>query len=111
MEIAKQMKAAISVKELAAVVIASHNADLAESMKPTAGAVQMNKELEEALSTMLRKAYVIDNPQVEGGFIRDDKATLWIKGTQEGVKVTKRLNMHLENGRWKMGKGEIRIVQ
>ncbi len=111
MEIAKLMKAAKGVKELTAVIIASRNADLAESMKPTAGAIQMGKELEESLATLLRKAFLIDNPKVEGGFISGDKATIWMKGTQEGAKVTQRLNMHLETGRWKMGKGEIRFVQ
>jgi hypothetical protein len=111
LEIAKLMKAAKGVKELAAVIIASRNADLAESMKPTAGAIQMNKELEESLATMLKKTFIIDNPTVEGGFISGNKATLQIKGTQEGVNVTARLNMHLENDRWKTGKGEIRFVQ
>ena len=46
-----------------------------------------------------------------GGFIAGDKATLSVVGTQEREPVEARVNMHLENGQWKIGAAKIQQVQ
>ena len=51
----------------------------------------------------------LDNPQLTGGLITDNKATLRFSGTSKGDKAEEAVNMHLEDGQWKIGRREIRV--
>jgi len=46
---------------------------------------------------------IVQDARVEGGFMSGEKATLSITGTDGGQKSISRINMHLENGQWKVG--------
>jgi hypothetical protein len=46
--------------------------------------------------------------QFAGGFVNNNKATLRFTGTGREGKATEVVNMHLENGQWKIGRREIR---
>lgn len=51
----------------------------------------------------------LENPQLTGGLIKDNKATLRFSGTSKGEKAEEVVNMHLEDGQWKIGRREIRV--
>jgi hypothetical protein len=50
----------------------------------------------------------LDDLQLAGGFIKDNSATLRFTGNGREGKATEVVNMHLENGQWKIGRREIR---
>jgi hypothetical protein len=52
---------------------------------------------------ILRNFRPPDNPRIVGGLIKDSRATLRIAGTVGVNKYSEVLNMHLENGQWKIG--------
>jgi hypothetical protein len=120
MAIAKALAVAKNARELAGALQSSLIARLAAELRPNAPATEVTKEME-AVAFQLLKFEIIENPQVTGGFIGDGKATLAVVGFQESPfqddsptqaknkpakkqKVSARINMHLENGQWKMGK-------
>lgn len=51
----------------------------------------------------------IENSKLIGGLIKDNKATLRFSGISRGEKAEEALNMHLEDGQWKIGRREIRV--
>lgn len=51
----------------------------------------------------------LENPKLTGGLIKDNKATLRFSGTAKGQKAEEVVNMHLEDGRWKIGRRDIRV--
>jgi hypothetical protein len=51
----------------------------------------------------------LENPKLTGGLIKDNKATLRFSGTAKGEKAEEVVNMHLEDGQWKIGRREIRV--
>jgi hypothetical protein len=51
----------------------------------------------------------LENPQLTGGLIKDNKATLRLTGTAKGQKAEEAVNLHLEDGQWKIGRREIRV--
>ncbi|HYJ48131.1 MAG TPA: hypothetical protein VEV81_16080, partial [Pyrinomonadaceae bacterium] len=62
----------------------------------------------EALIELLRGPAAMVELKVTNGFVAGDKATLWIAGTQEGQALEGRINMHLEQGQWKIGRAALR---
>lgn len=51
----------------------------------------------------------LENPTLTGGLIKDNKATLHFAGMSKGEKAEEAVNMHLEDGQWKIGRREIRV--
>src|SRR5688572_20176234 len=51
----------------------------------------------------------LENPKLTGGLIKDDKATLRFSGAAKGENAEEVVNMHLEDGQWKIGRREIRV--
>ncbi len=51
----------------------------------------------------------LENPKLTGGLIKDNKATLRFSGTSKGEQAEEAVNMHLEDGQWKIGRREIRV--
>ena len=51
----------------------------------------------------------LENPKLTGGLIKDNKATLRFSGTAKGQQAEEVVNMHLEDGQWKIGRREIRV--
>ena len=48
--------------------------------------------------------------KVVGGFANDNQATLWLEGKQDGDRIEGRINLHRENGAWKLGMESSRNV-
>jgi hypothetical protein len=109
LQINRAMHAAKSARELARIKKESTLARLGASIDPDSPQ-KIDKETENAIFELL-KSDVVDSPRVEGGFINNVKATLSIAGSLQGKKVSERQNMHLENGKWKMGAGKIEYKQ
>jgi hypothetical protein len=51
----------------------------------------------------------LENPKLTGGLIKDNKATLRFSGASKGQRAEEVVNMHLEDGQWKIGRREIRV--
>ncbi len=51
----------------------------------------------------------LENPKLTGALTTDNKATLRFSGTAKGEKAEEVVNMHLEDGQWKIGRREIRV--
>ena len=51
----------------------------------------------------------LENAKLTGGLIKDNKATLRFSGTSKGQQAEEVVNMHLEDGQWKIGRREIRV--
>ncbi|HEV2836392.1 MAG TPA: hypothetical protein VGW58_13785 [Pyrinomonadaceae bacterium] len=67
-----------------------------------------------SLSEEQRRAVIdvfapLENRRLTGGMIKDNKATLRFTGTSQGSKAEEAVNMHLEDGQWKIGRREIRV--
>lgn len=82
------------------------------SVVPAADAEKIKRDLE-TLSAAQRQMFLevfapLDDLQLAGGFIKDNKATLRFTGTGREGKATEVVNMHLENNQWKIGRREIR---
>jgi hypothetical protein len=82
------------------------------SVVPAANAEKIKRDLE-SLSPQQRQLFLevfapLDNLQLAGGFIKDNKATLRFTGTGREGQATEVINMHLEDGQWKIGRREIR---
>ncbi len=90
-------------QELKQLLESSQSAIALAEMKKSLATVPAEKEPE--TFRILKIILTMTDPRVEGGFVNRDKATLWVTGTEDGSKVTTRVNMHLEKGRWKVGRG------
>jgi len=99
----KSVSLARNLKELTQLLETSQSASAIAEMKLSLADVR--PEQEEQLFGLLKKMISIANPSVEGGFATGDKATLWVTGSDNGHQITARVNMHLENGQWKVGRG------
>ena len=80
----------------------------------TREAAEKIKKDVESLSPEQRQLLVqvfapLENPRLTGGMIKDNKATLRFAGTSGGSKAEEAVNMHLEDGQWKIGRREIRV--
>ena len=64
---------------------------------------------EKASFELFKSVLSVKDARIEGGFVSNDKATLSITGTDDGKKTITRMNMHLENGQWKVGAGSTRV--
>lgn len=47
--------------------------------------------------------------KIVGGFANETQATLWLEGKQGDERITGRVNVHREDGAWKLGSEEFRI--
>ncbi len=77
-----------------------------------ADAVKLKRDLD-LLAPAQRQVFMdvfapLDDLQLAGGFIKDNRATLRFTGTGREGKATEVVNLHLENGQWKIGRREIR---
>ncbi|HEX6284253.1 MAG TPA: hypothetical protein VFZ71_05235, partial [Pyrinomonadaceae bacterium] len=77
-------------------------------------AVERIKQDAQSLSAEQRRLLVevfapLENSRLTGGLIKDNKATLRFAGTSKGEKAEEAVNMHLEDGQWKIGRREIRV--
>ena len=82
------------------------------SVLPAAEAEKLNRDVDK-LSPASRGALVeifapLDDLRFVGGFTQGNKATLRFSGTGREGKASEAVNMHLENGQWKIGRREIR---
>ena len=99
----KRMKSAKGFDEKMAVWV---------SVVPAGDAEKIKRDLE-SLSPQQRQVFLevfapLDDLQLASGFIKDNRATLRLTGTGREGKATEVVNMHLENGQWKIGRREIR---
>jgi hypothetical protein len=126
-EIARKLAAAKNARELLSALQASFTAKIAARMNSNEPEKAVTKELENAVFELL-KLEIIESPQVTGGFLGDTKATLAVTGFQESPfqddspkqaknkpakkqKVVARINMHFENGQWKIGRSAIQTAK
>ena len=82
------------------------------SVVPAGDAEKIKRDLE-SLSPQQRQVFLevfapLDDLQLASGFIKDNRATLRLTGTGREGKATEVVNMHQENGQWKIGRREIR---
>ena len=82
------------------------------SVAPAAEIPKIKRDLE-ALPPAQRQMFIdvfapLEDLQLASGFIKENKATLRFTGTGREGKATEVVNMHLENGEWKIGRREIR---
>ena len=96
-----------SLKELTQLLEASQAGRVFAETKKSLATVPADKE--QQAFQVFKSVLMITDARVDGGFWTSDKATLWIGGTDEGKKVSGRVNMHLENNRWKMGAGSTHV--
>ncbi|MCM3873440.1 MAG: hypothetical protein ND895_22385 [Pyrinomonadaceae bacterium] len=96
-----------NLKELTQLLEASQAARVFAETKKSMTTVPADKE--QATFEILKSLLTIKDARVDGGFWTNDKATLWISGTDEGKKASARVNMHLENNLWKVGAGSTRV--
>jgi len=73
-------------------------AEIAAKMKSEFAAVPAEQQ-----DFIFRNFRPPDNPRIVSGLIKDNKATLRIAGTNGVNKYSEVVNMHLENGQWKVG--------
>jgi hypothetical protein len=104
---AKAVEATRNLKELAQVLENSLSArPLAEAKKSLA---TVSPAEEQATVGMFKMVLIVKDAKIEGGFVSGDKATLSITGTDGGQKANARVNLHLENGQWKIGAASTRV--
>ena len=82
------------------------------SVVPAGDAEKIKRDLE-SLSPAQRQVFMevfapLDDLKLASAFIKDNRATLRFTGTGREGKATEVVNMHLENGQWKIGRREIR---
>ncbi|MEO8436700.1 MAG: hypothetical protein ABI596_17510 [Pyrinomonadaceae bacterium] len=103
----KAVEASRNLKELTQVLENSLSArPLAESRKSLATVPAAE---EQATLGMLKMVLIVKDARIAGGFGGGDKATLSITGTDGGQKANARVNLHLENGQWKVGAASTRV--
>jgi hypothetical protein len=73
-------------------------AEIAAKMKSEFAAVPAEQQ-----DFIFRNFRPPDNPRIVSGLIKDNKATLRIAGTNGVNKYSEVVNMHVENGQWKVG--------
>ena len=82
------------------------------SVVSTADAEKIKKDIDslgpEQRQLLLEVFAPLEDLRLVSGFIKDNKATLRFSGTGREGKAGEVVNMHLENGQWKIGRREIR---
>ena len=82
------------------------------SLVPGAKAEKIKRDLDkltpEARGLLTEVFAPLDDARLVGGFIQGNQATLRLSGTGRDGKATEAVNLHLENGQWKLGRREIR---
>ena len=99
----ERMKSAKSFDEKMAVWL---------SVVPASDVEKIRRDLE-SLPPQQRQVFMdvfapLDDLKLTSGFIKDNRATLRFTGTGREGKATEVVNMHHENGQWKIGRREIR---
>ncbi|MEK6282805.1 MAG: hypothetical protein AABN95_20810 [Acidobacteriota bacterium] len=97
----KGVEAAGNLKELAQVLETSLSAKPSEEAKKSLASVPVDEE--DKTFNLFKTVLLINDPRIEGGLVSGDKATLSFTGMDGGQKANGRVNMHLENGQWKVG--------
>ena len=92
------LKSARSIEELIPLRSTAHAGKL-ESVPP---------EHRERMLAFLKEQAQIPL-QIVGGFGHETQATLWLEGRQDGSRMAGRVNVHRENGAWKLGAEAYRI--
>ena len=82
------------------------------SLVPAADAEKIKRDVDKLnpdARRLLTEVFApLDDLRLVGGFVQGNKATLRFTGTGRDGKATEVVNMHLENGQWKIGRREIR---
>lgn len=91
LEFGKKLKKAKSIEELLPYRIAALNRQFDEIPAEQRGGLL---EFLKGQQTSFK---------IVGGYANEAQATLWLEGKQDDVKVEGRVNVHLENGVWKLG--------
>ncbi|HEU0254181.1 MAG TPA: hypothetical protein VFR12_14195, partial [Pyrinomonadaceae bacterium] len=82
------------------------------SVVSTADAEKIKKDIDslgpEQRQLLLEVFAPLEDLRLVSGFVKDNKATLRFSGTGREGKAGEVVNMHLENGQWKIGRREIR---
>lgn len=103
----KAVEGTTNLKELAQVLESSLSAlPLAEAKKSLA---TIPASEEKATFELFKLVLITKDARIEGGFVSGDKATLSVTGMDGGEKAKARINMHLENGQWKVGASSTRV--
>lgn len=99
----EQMRAAKNLDEKMSVWLSAVPAAEVEKMKS-----DMESLPAEERETMIEVFAPLGDARLVSGFVKDNKATLRFEGTGRDGKAAEVVNMHLENGQWKIGRREIR---
>ena len=99
----ERMKIAKDVDQKLAVWLSVVPAAEADKIK-----LDLDKLTPQARGLLVDVFAPLDDLRLVGGFIQGNKATLRFTGTGRDGKATEAVNMHLENGQWKLGRREIR---
>lgn len=103
----KAVEATRNLKDLTQVLETSLSAKpLAEAKKSLATVPAAE---EQATVGMLKMVLIVEDARIAGGFVSGEKATLSITGMDGGQKANARVNLHLENGQWKVGAASTRV--
>jgi hypothetical protein len=97
----KAVEATKNLKELVQVLETSLSATKLEEGKKSLASIPPAEE--QTTFKLFKTMIIVKDARVEGGFMSGEKATLSITGTDGGQKSISRINMHLENGQWKVG--------
>jgi hypothetical protein len=94
----EKLRAAKNFAEMVDVWQSIATAEIAATMKSELAA--LSAEQQDFVFQSFRPP---DNSRIVSGLIKDNKATLRIAGTKGPNKYSEVVNMHLENGQWKLG--------
>ena len=94
----EKIRGAKNFAELVEVWQSIATAEFAANMKSELTALPAEQQ-----DFIFRKFRPPDNLRIVSGLIKDSKATLRIAGTNGANKYSEVVNMHLENGQWKVG--------
>lgn len=77
-----------------------------EERDPKNDTPEKKKKAVEDLLKMFRQVSSTAKDKITGGFLSNEKATLHIKDNETEMHI----NMHLENGQWKVGKRQLELI-
>lgn len=103
----KAVESTKNFKELTQVLETSLSVKPLEEAKKSLATIPAAEE--RATFELFKLVLIIKDARIEGGFVSGEKATLSVTGTDGGQKARARINMHLENGQWKVGASSTRV--